>query len=393
MFMDRPVRVLHELHWLMSGGIENWLLALLKRFNGDEVRFDFILSSESPNDIVATSRGAKIHYVSKPKNLFAYARDVKGIIETGNYDVVHSHRPETANILVKAAKDRSIPCRIVQGHSTKLARGEESLLNKMRLARYRLCVMPSVRKHATHLSGCSIDAGRWFFGDGFTNDPKAKVLYCGIPLDHYGTDGNPGIRAKYLEEYSLPSDAIVIGNVGALDIAKNQSFLLDIFHELSRRNQCCVLFIAGDGPLREMLESKVRLLGLQDKVRMPGKCTNIPRMACRLFDAFCFPSVYEGLGLALIEAAAAGLHSVCSDAITNDVLSVFRNQITPLNLKSPASDWADALEKAIASRRSPEIGVQTVRESPFSIENSAADLLEFYRQNIKNTVCYPRRSA
>jgi glycosyltransferase involved in cell wall biosynthesis len=188
-------------------------------------------------------------------------------------------------------------------------------------------------------------------------------------------------RQKLLDSYSLPQNSIIIGNVGTLDIPKNQLFLIRVFSELARRNNRYVLFIAGEGQLRKQLENLVKELNLQQRVIMPGNCSNIPELMTQLFDVFTLTSSFEGFGLVIVEAAAAGLHTVCSDIITNDLLQYLPRQITPLSLNVPISVWADALENGIKQRQTPQEGVTTIYQTPFCIENSAHSLSELYQKH------------
>jgi glycosyltransferase involved in cell wall biosynthesis len=212
------------------------------------------------------------------------------------------------------------------------------------------------------------------------------MVYCGIPFEQFGKPTTKNARQSLRQQYGIPSDAVIIGSIGRLTRQKNYSFLLDVFAELTKRDSRYVLFIAGEGELRSSLEKKIYSLSLQKKVFLPGVCNNIPDLICSLFNIFCLPSIFEGFGIVFLEAAAGGLHTVCSNVITKDILEYIPDRFTLLSLSSPIADWCDALEIGITKRKTPQEGVEQLKQTPFSIEQSMESLITIYRGNINK--CY-----
>jgi hypothetical protein len=159
---QRPIRVLHDLHWLTRGGIETWLMNLLRYFRNEQVHFDFAVCDHSYYDDEAKSYGSIIHTVSHPIHYFRYLNDMRNIMKTGNYDVIHCHRPEHAGALMKIAKEEGIGCLIVHAHSTRWTRGKISLFNLLRFIRYHLFGINECYKYATSIVGCSYESGEIF---------------------------------------------------------------------------------------------------------------------------------------------------------------------------------------------------------------------------------------
>jgi glycosyltransferase EpsF len=306
-------------------------------------------------------------------------------MKTGNYDVMHCHRPEHAAGLLKIANELKIPTRIVHSRNAVWCRGKKNLLSTLRYLRFRYFIRPLLYRYATHLLAVSSDAGCFAFGNQFMNHPKCSILFNGVMTPHYEVDVIETRRVFLLDQYDLNKDSIVIGNVGSLDIQKNQRFLIRVFKILAERDKRYVLFIAGEGYNRNMLEQEIRNMGLTGRVIMPGVCFNIPELECHLFDVFCLPSLFEGLPNAVLEAISTGLFAVCANTITNDLFSNFPDRTQSLSLNVPLAVWADALEAGIAKRRSPKEGVEIIRQTPFSIENSAENLVRIYEQELKRT--------
>lgn len=92
-------------------------------------------------------------------------------------------------------------------------------------------------------------------------------------------------------------------------------------------------------------------------------------------DAFVFPSVYEGLGIALIEAEASGLPCFVSEAIQNE--AIVSDRVIRMSLKDTPQAWAESIISArdFGNRR---VYADIVREAGFDIKKAAHDLQEFY---------------
>ncbi|SEI82522.1 Glycosyltransferase involved in cell wall bisynthesis [Sphingomonas sp. OV641] len=100
--------------------------------------------------------------------------------------------------------------------------------------------------------------------------------------------------------------------VGRLTQQKGFDILLNAFARISPSLPDWRLTIFGDGPDRHALERQLALLGLQDRVSMPG-ATVVPGSWLDQTSIFVLPSRYEGWPNALAEALAAGLPAVAFD--------------------------------------------------------------------------------
>ncbi|MCO5168446.1 MAG: glycosyltransferase [Planctomycetes bacterium] len=107
----------------------------------------------------------------------------------------------------------------------------------------------------------------------------------------------------------LPSDGLLVGAVGRLDPQKGFDVLLDAFARLEAE---ATLVVAGAGPEEAALRARAARLGLGGRAVLLGHRPDVPQVLAAL-DVFCMPSRWEGFGLALVEAMAAGLPVVVSD--------------------------------------------------------------------------------
>jgi glycosyltransferase involved in cell wall biosynthesis len=377
-----PIRVLHFIGALNHGGIECWLMNLL-RLQRPDVHFEFLTQSAGHFDQEANKLGAVIH--RNPMYHYYTYRDHKPlqkIISQGNYDVVHIHHYSISGPIMRIAKECGVPVRVDHSHSSGFNFGGSRYRLIVDLCKYQYrkwIDIPNIAKYSTTLLACSQEAGLFYFGKLWEQKKSHEMVYCGIPLKPYRTTINSDIRKKLCEHFKIRNDAIVIGTVGRLSYPKNHEFLIHVFEELARRNDRYVLFIGGEGKLRPHLEKQIQKLRLQNRIFLPGSCDNVPKLLCHLFDVFVLPSRFEGLPVSTIEAVAAGLHTVCSNVITMDLLKHLSDPITILNLQDSVSNWCDAIEEGIKKRISPEEGINLVRATPFTIEHSMNALLRVYQ--------------
>lgn len=135
-------------------------------------------------------------------------------------------------------------------------------------------------------------------------------LGAAVPLP---ADFDPSLRETQRRELALPAGAFLVGAAGALDRSKGFDVLL------RAASLACVeapelhVVVAGDGPERARLEEEARLLGMGEHFRLLGRQRELPRLFAAL-DLFCMPSREEGLGSVVLEAFAAGVPVLASDA-------------------------------------------------------------------------------
>lgn len=106
---------------------------------------------------------------------------------------------------------------------------------------------------------------------------------------------------------------IVLISVGRLQEQKNHKMLLNVFGKVHKKYPAVKLRIYGEGELRGELEEKIKKLGLEQVVEMPGQCTDIAKQLNRS-DIFVQSSDYEGLPISGLEAMACGLPIISTKA-------------------------------------------------------------------------------
>jgi glycosyltransferase involved in cell wall biosynthesis len=100
-------------------------------------------------------------------------------------------------------------------------------------------------------------------------------------------------------------------SVGRLHAQKGHATLIEAVAACRDRDVHVDLAVAGEGPLRGELVALARRLGIEDRVQLLGRCEDV-RKLLRATDVFAFPSLYEAVGIALLEAMACGVAIVAS---------------------------------------------------------------------------------
>ena len=137
---------------------------------------------------------------------------------------------------------------------------------------------------------------------------------------------------------------MVIGHIGRFVAQKNHTFLIDIFNEVHKQNNASLLMLVGQGPLMNEIQEKVNNLGLKDSVIFLGQ-RNDANELYQAMDVFVLPSLYEGLGMVLIEAQCAGLPCIASTEVP-EIVKISNNIIFE-KLSEDAFQWSkDILELA-----------------------------------------------
>ena len=146
---------------------------------------------------------------------------------------------------------------------------------------------------------------------GFANE---QLLWMPNPvdIDEFSPCDEPE-RARWREQFGIPSAALVVVYSGRLAPEKALSTLIAAFADVARRKPEAMLLLVGDGPVRAALTRQAGALGLE-RVRFTGRVEpGEVRLWLSIADVFALVSPSEGFPCALAEAMAVGLPSVVSD--------------------------------------------------------------------------------
>jgi glycosyltransferase involved in cell wall biosynthesis len=153
----------------------------------------------------------------------------------------------------------------------------------------------------------------------------------------------PADRGAFAAEFGIPDDAVVLGAAGQLIPRKGHRYLLEAMADIRKMHPNLRLLIFGEGYLNNQLRAQAASLGLGDVVQFAGFREDLDDfMGC--FDIFVHPALSEGLGVATLKAAAAGVPVVGFEAggLPEAVLDGETGILTP-------TEDVDELRKALVT--------------------------------------------
>lgn len=332
------MRILHILNNLGSGGVEGLLMNIYRNIDRDKIQFDFMIRSSKNNrfENEVIRMGGRIFIMPEfPKKIIQnYLAVDKFFSEHGEYKIIHVH----ANALIYTiplilAKKHGISCRILHSHNTNTYAG---ILGRIVHVANRFML----DRWATDLLACSKPAAFWMFGR------RAYTLVNnGVDLETYRYSSNARDCIRHLLGVS---NELLIGHVGRFLPSKNHPFIIEVFAEVLKLQPNAKLLLIGEGKMSPAIQNRIKDLGIADKIYCTGVVTNVQDYLSAM-DVFFFPSLYEGLPLALIEAQANGLPCVISKTIPQDV--IISNNVYTLALDVSPKTWADHLLNAAEGNR------------------------------------------
>ena len=355
------VRVLHIVTNMDRGGLETMLMNYYRHMDREKIQFDFLehRRDRAAYDDEIESLGGRIFRLPRLNPLSSdYFHALNAFFAAHpEYRIVHSHLDCMSAYPLCAAKNAKVPVRIAHAHSTSQDRNWKLV--------FKLISKKLISLYTTDLFACSADAGEWMFG---TKD--VHILPNAIDIERYAF--NLLIRNQTKKALGL-DDAFVIGHVGRFSAVKNHSFLTDVFAQIKRKEPNSKLLLVGAGSEMQAVQQKVKALGLGADVIFTGVRNDVANLM-QAMDVFVFPSLYEGLGIVLIEAQAAGLPCVVSDTIPRE--AYLTDLVTAEKLSSSVEKWA---EKILKKRDFPRTDRRDeIAAHGFDITTEAVKLQEFY---------------
>lgn len=328
-----PIRVAQIIGKWLGGGVEAVVMNYYRNIDRSKIQFDFICDSDSTNipyDEIE-SLGGKVIIIPPYQKVFKYHKKLKKVLKEGNYKIVHSHINTLSVFSLYAAKCAKVPIRIAHSHSTTNKKEKKKNFMKQVLK-------PFSKLFATDYMCCSEHAGRWLFGNKEYDKGNVYLLNNAIDLDKFKYDEK--IRKAKRKELGIKENTLVIGHIGRFVEQKNHRFLIDIFNEIYKQNKNTILLLAGQGPLMEEMKEKVKQLNLEKNVMFLGQ-RNDANELYQAMDVFVLPSLYEGLGMVLIEAQASGLQCVASTEVPQ--IANITDSIDFLELSENSKKWSDCV--------------------------------------------------
>lgn len=366
--IDQPIRVLMLFTILNRGGAETVVMNYLRKIDRSKVIFDFIVHREQKGayEDEIESLGGKIFRLPAItiSSIPLYKKAVAKFFDVHpEYQIIHGHCSELGYYIYKEAHKRGI--KFIAAHAHNEPSGFDLKTPARNILKYLM------RPYLTHYFTCSWGAAEWLFG----KKVKEKVIFFPNAVDTESLKFDQVKRSR-IRTCNDWQQRLVIGNVSSFSQAKNHFFLLDIFVEIIRREPSALLVLVGSGgSLEYEVKEKVLRLGLEDNVRFMGSRSDVADLLQGM-DIFIFPSYFEGLPMAQLEAQASGLKVLNSTGIPKDGI-IIPELVDSLSLKQSALEWAEKALQMAEDKGRKECS-QEIIDKGFDITKNAQWLQNLY---------------
>lgn len=320
-----------------SGGIESFLHNVIMQMDLSRLEIDIVAAQMCESVFTAglKEKGVRFYELSgSQRKLGQNHKMFKRLLKERQYDVVHLHIFQGLSLYYAyLAKKAGVAVRIAHSHNTALRQSRTRWL-KMLIHNAAKCFLA---KNATDFWVCSRPAAEFMFPPSVLEKKKYEFIPNGIDIERFRFDNE--VRKQIRRELNI-ENILVIGNVGRLCYQKNQAFLIDIFASLQSARPDSVLLLVGEGELKADLQRQAEKLGIADKVIFYGVTDKVENLLWAM-DMFVFPSQFEGLGIAVVEAQAAGLLVVCSGNVPDE--AVVTDLVHKVRLGVGADSWVETI--------------------------------------------------
>lgn len=361
----KKIRVLHIGLSPNHGGIESIVHSWWENADKKIVHFDFLnVYHESIAFEKEFKEGGSLIYSipARKENPIVHNRELKRVIEEGNYDFLHCHvmslsEPEPVMICINL----KIKTKVIF-HSHTVAR-----LDNMPLMRKILHTYGGLRlrKYDYLKVACGQEAGKEMF-----HSSDFIVIENGINIDKFRFSEEK--RKNFREKYGIAEKSKVIGHVGRLDKVKNYPFIIETFSLVKKMNPDAILLLIGDINHSEEINDLLIYYNVVESTVLTGKITSTENCYSAM-DVFMFPSIYEGISVSMIEAQASGLECVVSENIAHEsAISDYVHFMPIDNAYAMADKVNEYLMNEVDNRDKRKV------DENYNIEKSTQKLIKFY---------------
>ena len=364
------IRVLHVIPSLGSGGLEQLIRIWIDDCCANGI--EFIIASHCAqgelNDFLV-KKGISVVQTKRIKELGirAFIKQYENIIVNYRIDIVHVPASPSSPYVLRAASKTKRKT-ITHAHTNSYNFLKIGLLSSL-IWRY---IRHSMVKRSNLLLTGSKSASSFCFGKA-----PAIMLKNGFDLNRFQYSHLK--RIAFRKKLLIDESDFVIGNVGRLTKQKNQRFLIKTFKFIKMLKPNSKLILLGEGEDFKKLTLFAKKLKIENDVLFPGITDDLSGFYSAM-DIFVFPSLYEGLGIAAVEAQTIGINTIVSDRVPKEAV-ISSNTLT-LALNLGPKKWAKCI-----SNIKCEINKHSIidaKEHGYDNRDSTKQLISIYKTLYEN---------
>jgi glycosyltransferase involved in cell wall biosynthesis len=352
------------------GGIANYILSLSGALKAKGIETVVASSGGNLEKELAKKGIAHIRLDIKTKSelspkVLKSAFAVRGLIKDERIDIVHAHTRVSQVAAYLASRMAKVPY-VTTCHGffkKRLRRVFDTWGDKV------IAISAAVRQHLE--TDLGVEPGR------------VALIYSGVDIGRFARGFSPEERLRIKKEMGL-KDGPVIGTIGRLSDIKGQRFLVEAMKDMLSKRGDIQCIIVGDGPEEGRLKSLAASLGLEGAVYFLRSAPQT-QIFLAAMDVFILPSVKEGLGLALLEAFAAGKACVASDigGISDIVKEGETGLLFPVGDARALSGLVLRLVEDAALRARLGASARALAGRDFSLDMMAKRVADVYEEALK----------
>lgn len=223
---------------------------------------------------------------------------------------------------------------------------------------------------------------RHLINDFGVSEKRISLVYNGVDVDKFTRKYSEEEKAAIRKDMGL-KDVPVVGTIGRLSQIKGHRYLVQAMAGILAEKKDVRCLIVGDGDEKFALENLARAMNISDSIYFVPSYIDTPRLLA-VMDVFVFPSIREGLGIALLEAMAAGKACVASDiggisdiikdssvgslVPVGDIMAIADSVLRLINNKPLAQEMGNKARELVAEK--------------FSLDAMSGNIIELYKKVI-----------
>lgn len=366
-------KLLIVIQLVRRGGVE--LVAINFARKIDKTKFDvsfLLIDPYEPQDedLLQELKDEGFEFIYMPKDAGGYVGKYKfmdSLMKKQHFDIVHSHTILFSGLVLMAAKKNGVKIRIAHSHVIKWNRQEN-----FKYKAYKKFMQFLLNKYANVKIGCCKAAGEYLFGKNAYNKSGTFVAN-GVDTKKFAY--NADYRSYIRNEFGIEKDELLVGHIGTIYKIKNQTFLVEIFAEMLKKQPNAKLLLVGEKVDTQPVIDVAEKLGVTDKVIFAGQRSDIDKIYSAL-DIMIFPSLHEALPVSLIEAQSSQLPCLIANTVTTEVK--FNNNVDFMALNNNPAQWSEkAFELLSVGRNS--VSLDSLKET-YDIEKVIEQLEKIYNE-------------
>lgn len=375
------MKVLHLITWLNPGGIERWIINMLEAIPRTDCEMDVCCQGFSRGKWAehAEDLGAKVLLNPLTPDHVVFGIRLARILSQGGYNILHVHLGAYSGFPAWIGHRMDVKV-ITTLHCVNFP-AERWFLKIPVMEWLRSVYAKWSIKYAVRESDFIVGVSQGTLDEFIANVDKFSSKSCVIPHGVNMSTSKPiQSRNLFLSKLDWLNDSPLIIHVGRFSAQKNHHGVLNVFKKVNDNLSKTRLVLVGEGALRPEIEQMAQELSLDDKIAFLGFRDDVAEIM-GFCDLMLMPSLFEGFGIAAIEAAAAGL-PVVGSRVAGLVEAVEDGRTGLLFEPHDCDGMAGAIVRLLLdndfAKKMGEAGRQRVRKL-FSIGKMADQYLSLYR--------------